>query len=557
MKKLLVVVLSLFVLTALFAGSATPVVAWEGDASFSLGVSADGVNVSGSGSLDLEVTLDETTELGATFELDLFGLTGTLESIEFSNDYFGVTYYPEAVFSNKFFAGSDWHAGAFNEYLKDQVVFTIPSIPGLSLIFVDQDLNASLTENWKASLKEEVVKSLELPEDFAYPVETVFSTATLDDSSATWFDDLFAVEYSKEFSNVDVSVLGVVYAVPAGDLAYDFDNPLTEGTLTVYYASSLIWPDQPASETWKTGTNTLLDDATEVETVDKLKVEVPEGTATYPGTKYEFGLQTNADAEFDFGTLSAYAVFGLTASGSPVFAFGNTFTGDYEFDSVTLNVLQYFDWNKDIDALAYESQDLTGYVSVMQNDVLEDTTKLTEFGLLKTANSLNAARKDFGVKLDAEFDASPIFVNGTVDFNIFDLEDATNIDMLVGLGADYDFLSLGVKMVWLDLVGASDEFALDTSLDLTFDMVTVSGGLYWDDVVNASDEYLASAKVVVTPLDELTLSAYVDYVAATEALEYGAAVDYEIDDYTVVGASFDFADDEFDWALYLNWEVEF
>jgi len=156
MKKLLTVLVTLLMVVSIFAAEKPftlgPNVSYTGSFSFSLIATEDGVDVSGSLTVDsasLAVSPTSDTQLGATFGLSytapLGGVTLSLKSITFSTPYFGTYYSVGKQFVNDYFTGrvynadgsvKDWNADFKTDY-EDSVKFTFPAVAGLELYITD------------------------------------------------------------------------------------------------------------------------------------------------------------------------------------------------------------------------------------------------------------------------------------------------------------------------------------------------------------------------------------------------------------------------------------
>lgn len=135
MKKLAVLLAALFVFSALFAASATPVVSWSGSASFSLGIDEKGVDISHGFEVKLSVTPNSDTQLGVSFSLDLFGLSGSFSGLTFENEYFGVNY-AEGAAAFQYFVGTDSNGNPLMT-AEDNIAVTIKAVDGLTVVFQD------------------------------------------------------------------------------------------------------------------------------------------------------------------------------------------------------------------------------------------------------------------------------------------------------------------------------------------------------------------------------------------------------------------------------------
>jgi hypothetical protein len=184
MKKLLVGFLALFVFSALFAASATPEVSWSGSAYFTLGVDEKGVDVDGGlDSFTLAVSPTGDTQMGVSFGFNFITGTWSFYSLTFENDYFGLTYAPDAVGFNKFFGGLyDSNADGVPDTpvvpAEDYIDVTVKALEGLEVVFMD---------------------GLATPS-----AEVDYNTG--DATGHAWFDDFLGVKYSVAGVNLAAAV---------------------------------------------------------------------------------------------------------------------------------------------------------------------------------------------------------------------------------------------------------------------------------------------------------------------------------------------------------------
>ncbi|MGC8955398.1 MAG: hypothetical protein ACP5JS_04780 [Fervidobacterium sp.] len=156
MKKFLTVLVALFVFVSLFAVEkpfTLGPVTYTGTVSFSLVVTKDGVDISGtlldvSASLSVSPTRD--TQAGATFSISYPAIGAapvlTLKSITFSTPYFAAYYSTGKQFVSKYFTGLD-SDGAFTPMsgFADSLKVTFPSIAGLEVYYFDKTSEGTAT----------------------------------------------------------------------------------------------------------------------------------------------------------------------------------------------------------------------------------------------------------------------------------------------------------------------------------------------------------------------------------------------------------------------------
>lgn len=136
MKKFLVVLLSLFVLTALFAGTATPTVSWSGSASFTLGIDEKGVDIDG-GLVKPSVTISPSadTQFGVSFAIDVVGKSLTFSGLMFENDVFSLDYAKGPV-AFQYFVGTDSYGNPLIA-AEDNISVSLKAVDGLTVVFQD------------------------------------------------------------------------------------------------------------------------------------------------------------------------------------------------------------------------------------------------------------------------------------------------------------------------------------------------------------------------------------------------------------------------------------
>ncbi|AMW33467.1 hypothetical protein NA23_09635 [Fervidobacterium islandicum] len=160
MKKLLTVFVALLVVVSLFAAEKPftlgPNVKYAGSVSFSLVVTADGADISGSLTVDsaeLPFGPKSDTQAGATFDITYspFGGVGlTLKSITFSTPYFGAFYSTGKQFVSDYFTGKNYSASGspFTTAMADfadSLKLTFPAVQGLELYMLDKTSEGTVT----------------------------------------------------------------------------------------------------------------------------------------------------------------------------------------------------------------------------------------------------------------------------------------------------------------------------------------------------------------------------------------------------------------------------
>ncbi|RDI92591.1 hypothetical protein Ob7_00840 [Thermosipho africanus Ob7] len=153
MKKFLVVLLSLFVLTALFAGTATPTVSWSGSASFTLGIDEKGVDIDG-GLVKPSVTISPSadTQFGVSFAIDVVGKSLSFKSLSFENNIFALDYTKGAA-GFQYFVTPD-KDGNYLLNAEDNISLTLKAVDGLTVVFqdvvteVDYNTGTPTTHKW-------------------------------------------------------------------------------------------------------------------------------------------------------------------------------------------------------------------------------------------------------------------------------------------------------------------------------------------------------------------------------------------------------------------------
>ncbi|ABR30052.1 hypothetical protein SU69_00935 [Thermosipho melanesiensis] len=134
MKKLVVLLVSLFILSAVFA--VTPEVSWKGTASFTLGVDEKGLDVSG-GLIKPKVLWSPSsdTQFGVSFGIDLVGKSLTLYSISFENSIFGLTY-ANGASAFQYFVGTDRDKNPLMT-AEGNIAVTLKAVDGLTVVYQD------------------------------------------------------------------------------------------------------------------------------------------------------------------------------------------------------------------------------------------------------------------------------------------------------------------------------------------------------------------------------------------------------------------------------------
>jgi len=165
MKKLLTVLVALFMVVSIFAAVEKPFtlgpVSYTGSVNFSLVLDEKGVNFEGGLSnvtASLAFSPKSDTQAGATFGISYApfgGVTLSLQSITFSTPYFGTYYSVDKQFVNDYFTGrvynadgsvKDWDADFKRDYA-DLVKFTFPAVKGLELYITDNATEITATPN--------------------------------------------------------------------------------------------------------------------------------------------------------------------------------------------------------------------------------------------------------------------------------------------------------------------------------------------------------------------------------------------------------------------------
>jgi hypothetical protein len=124
-----------------------PNVTYTGKVNFTLGVDANGIDISGALSVDsafLAFGPTSDTQAGATFSIaytPFGGVTLTLKSITFSTPYFGAFYSTGKQFVSDYFTGMDYAnntwAAAMADF-QDSLKLTLPAVPGLEVYYLDK-----------------------------------------------------------------------------------------------------------------------------------------------------------------------------------------------------------------------------------------------------------------------------------------------------------------------------------------------------------------------------------------------------------------------------------
>ncbi len=161
MKKLLVALTVVLMLVSVFAAEkpfTLGPVRYTGTVQFLLGVTKDGVDISGSllnVSASLVVSPRSDTQAGATFSISYSTLgaapTLTLSSISFTTPYFGAFYSVDKQFVSDYFTGRNYNASgnpwtsAFGSHFADSLKLTFPAIKGLEIYYVDKTSEGNAT----------------------------------------------------------------------------------------------------------------------------------------------------------------------------------------------------------------------------------------------------------------------------------------------------------------------------------------------------------------------------------------------------------------------------
>lgn len=161
MKKLLTFLVALFVVVSVFAAEKPftlgPNVKYTGTVSFSLGVTENGVDISGAlvnvnASLPFGPTSD--TQAGATFGITYTpfgGVSLTLSSITFSTPYFGAFYSTDKQFVSDYFTGRVYNPDGTTpwttamEDFADSLKLTLPAVAGLEVYYLDKTSEGTAT----------------------------------------------------------------------------------------------------------------------------------------------------------------------------------------------------------------------------------------------------------------------------------------------------------------------------------------------------------------------------------------------------------------------------
>jgi nicotinamide mononucleotide (NMN) deamidase PncC len=158
MKKLLTVLVALLVVVSMFAAEKPftlgPNVTYTGKVTFTLGVDANGIDISGALSVDsasLAFGPTSDTQAGATFGISYTpfgGVSLTLKSITFSTPYFGAFYSTGKLFVSDYFTGKDYDndtwASAMADFA-DSLKLTFPAVPGLEVYYLDKTSEGAAT----------------------------------------------------------------------------------------------------------------------------------------------------------------------------------------------------------------------------------------------------------------------------------------------------------------------------------------------------------------------------------------------------------------------------
>jgi len=161
MKKLLTVLVALFVVVSIFAAEKPftlgPNVTYTGTVNFTLGVDANGIDISGAlANVEASLTLAPTsdTQAGATFSITYTpfgGVTLTLKSITFSTPYFGAFYSTDKQFVSDYFTGLVYNPDGTTPWatsmgdFEDSLKLTLPAVPGLEVYYLDKTSEGAAT----------------------------------------------------------------------------------------------------------------------------------------------------------------------------------------------------------------------------------------------------------------------------------------------------------------------------------------------------------------------------------------------------------------------------
>jgi len=161
MKKLLTVLVALLVVVSMFAAQKPftlgPNVTYTGSVNFTLGVDANGIDISGALSVDsayLAFGPTSDTQAGATFGITYSpfgGVSLTLKSITFSTPYFGAFYSTGKQFVSDYFTGLVYNPDGTTSWTSamghfvDSLKFTLPAVPGLEIYYLDKTSEGTAT----------------------------------------------------------------------------------------------------------------------------------------------------------------------------------------------------------------------------------------------------------------------------------------------------------------------------------------------------------------------------------------------------------------------------
>lgn len=159
MKKLLTVLVALFVVVSMFAAEKPftlgPNVTYTGTVKFNLVVDKDGVSFEGNienSKVTLNIGPTSDTQVGATFSISLpspFGSsTLKLTSLTFSTPYFGAFYSRDKQFVSDYFTGKDYATGKFTTAMgdfADSLKLTLPAVAGLEVYYLDKTSEGTAT----------------------------------------------------------------------------------------------------------------------------------------------------------------------------------------------------------------------------------------------------------------------------------------------------------------------------------------------------------------------------------------------------------------------------
>jgi hypothetical protein len=161
MKKLLTVLVALLVVVSIFAAQKPftlgPNVTYTGTVNFTLGVNANGIDISGALSVDdafLAFGPTSDTQAGATFSIaytPFGGVSLTLKSITFSTPYFGAFYSTGKQFVSDYFTGLVYNPDGTTSWatamadFADSLKLTLPAVPGLEVYYLDKTSEGTAT----------------------------------------------------------------------------------------------------------------------------------------------------------------------------------------------------------------------------------------------------------------------------------------------------------------------------------------------------------------------------------------------------------------------------